>query len=121
MSLNLQAMNLKSSFLPSQPPVEQARFADRFLSRTVPEKLIPRRVIHLFFLALGGILGLWGEGSLSAATVPPGFAETVIAGPSSGNWNQAVGMTFESNGRMYVWNVVVGSGLKIRRIPRLLF
>ena len=41
---------------------------------------------------------------LNAASVPPGFAETVIAGPGSGGvWKEAVGITFEDNGRIYVW------------------
>src|SRR6267378_2464707 len=41
--------------------------------------------------------------SAMAANLPPGFSETVIPGPTSGGWNEAAGMTFESNGRMYVW------------------
>ena len=44
-------------------------------------------------------LGLIVEGNLSAATVPPGFTETIISGP----WTDAVGIAFETNGRMYVW------------------
>ena len=40
---------------------------------------------------------------LSAATVPPGFAETIIPGPSGGSWNSAVGITFDVTGRMFVW------------------
>ena len=44
-------------------------------------------------------LGLIVESNLSAATVPPGFTETIISGP----WANAVGVAFESNGRMYVW------------------
>src|SRR5437867_12964368 len=43
--------------------------------------------------------GLIVEGNLSAATVPPGFTQNVISGP----WPDAVGITFEDNGRMYVW------------------
>ena len=31
--------------------------------------------------------------------MPPGFTETVISGP----WTNAVGVAFEDNGRMYVW------------------
>ena len=42
-------------------------------------------------------------GNLPAALVPPGFTETVISGP----WTNAVGIAFEDNGRMYVWE---GSG-----------
>lgn len=36
---------------------------------------------------------------LDGATVPDGFTETFVSGP----WNDAVGLTFENNGRMYVW------------------
>ena len=43
--------------------------------------------------------GLIVKGNLSAATVPPGFTETVLSGP----WPDAVGITFENNGRVYVW------------------
>jgi glucose/arabinose dehydrogenase len=43
--------------------------------------------------------GLIVKGNLSAATVPPGFTESVLSGP----WPDAVGITFENNGRMYVW------------------
>ncbi len=45
------------------------------------------------------VWGLIPQSHLPAATVPPGFSESIIAGP----WTDAVGMTFESNGRMYVW------------------
>src|SRR5689334_14175445 len=64
-------------------------------------------IIHLrsirarLLLAIGTCL-LWLF-SAQAATVAPGFAETVIPGPSAGNWDEAVGLTFEDNGRMYVW------------------
>src|SRR5436190_17509790 len=37
---------------------------------------------------------VWG-----AANVPPGFSESSVAG----SWSDAVGVTFEDNGRMYVW------------------
>jgi len=37
------------------------------------------------------------------ADVPVGFAETVVPGPSNGNWTEAVGLTFSINGRMWVW------------------
>ncbi len=46
---------------------------------------------------------LMGGFSLFGASVPAGFSETVIASPSGGNWNEAIGLTFENNGRMYVW------------------
>src|SRR5436190_11498876 len=48
------------------------------------------------------VAAAWGMimgGNLQAATVPPGFTESAISGP----WTDAVGLTFESNGRMYVW------------------
>ena len=45
------------------------------------------------------VWGLMFGGNLSAATVPAGFTETVILGP----WTNAVGVAFEDNGRMYVW------------------
>src|ERR1044071_9434747 len=45
------------------------------------------------------LCGLIPATNLSAATVPPGFTESTISGP----WPDAVGLTFESNGRMYVW------------------
>ena len=44
-----------------------------------------------------------GQNELSAATVLPGFAETVIPGHSAGSWSSAVGVTFDSTGRMFVW------------------
>ena len=34
-----------------------------------------------------------------ASAVPKGFTETSVPGP----WNDAVGITFETNGRIYVW------------------
>jgi hypothetical protein len=64
------------------------------------EVLIPRmRWIAAFecFLILACCLVLLG--GLRAATVPAGFTETPVSGP----WSDAVGLTFESNGRMYVW------------------
>src|ERR1041385_4939522 len=41
--------------------------------------------------------------TLSAANVPAGFTETLVSGPGGGSWSGAVGVSFESNGRMYVW------------------
>jgi len=54
-------------------------------------------------LLLGLAVCLLSILSARAATVPPGFAETTIPGPSAGNWDEAVGLAFEDNGRMYVW------------------
>src|SRR5262245_22497978 len=48
------------------------------------------------------IVAAWGfllTSNLSAATVPPGFTEGAVPGP----WSDAVGIAFEDNGRMYVW------------------
>src|SRR4051812_27232156 len=41
--------------------------------------------------------------SALAANLPAGFTETIISGPVEGGWREAVGMTFDTNGRMYVW------------------
>src|SRR6266850_5216495 len=41
---------------------------------------------------------LWSH-SLQSATLPAGFTEQVIGS----GWNEAVGILFEDNGRMYVW------------------
>src|SRR5436190_7159990 len=38
----------------------------------------------------------------SASTLPAGFWETTISGPAGG-WSAPVGMHFEDNGRLYVW------------------
>ena len=64
------------------------------------EACIPRmrRVTAIAWFAAAA-WGLIVEGNLSAATVPPGFTETIISGP----WTNAVGVAFENNGRMYVW------------------
>jgi glucose/arabinose dehydrogenase len=64
------------------------------------EACIPRmrRVTAIGCLAVVAP-GLSVEGNLSASTVPPGFTESVLSGP----WPDAVGITFENNGRMYVW------------------
>ncbi len=40
---------------------------------------------------------------LNAASLPAGFTETPVPGPSAGNWNEAVGITFNPAGRMFVW------------------
>lgn len=47
---------------------------------------------------------------LRAASLPTGFNETPVPGPSAGNWNEAVGITFSPAGRMFVWNGTDGSG-----------
>jgi hypothetical protein len=57
-----------------------------------------RRVTMVAWIAVVA-WGLMLGGNLLAATVPPGFTQTIISGP----WPDAVGITFENNGRMYVW------------------
>src|SRR5262245_18280274 len=57
-----------------------------------------RRVTMVAWIAVVAWVLMLG-GYLSAATVPPGFTQTIISGP----WPDAVGITFEDNGRMYVW------------------
>ena len=46
-----------------------------------------------------------GRYELPAADVPPGFAEMNIPGPVNGEWNGAVGVTFDETGRMFVWEL----------------
>src|SRR5262245_711366 len=57
-----------------------------------------RPVIAIAWFAVV-VWGLILGGNLLAATVPPGFTQSVLSGP----WPDAVGITFENNGRMYVW------------------
>src|SRR2546421_7467270 len=38
-----------------------------------------------------------------ASTLPAGFSEATINGPAGASWNESVGLKFEDNGRMYVW------------------
>jgi glucose/arabinose dehydrogenase len=52
------------------------------------------------FTWLAGCLLLLASG-LQAA-LPSGFSDTAVAGPAGG-WTEAVGVKFEANGRMYVW------------------
>ena len=41
---------------------------------------------------------------VQAASVPAGFTETLVSGPGTGGaWNEAVGVTFDPGGRMFVW------------------
>src|SRR6266481_4695642 len=64
------------------------------------EAWIPRmRRVTAIACFAAAACGLIVKGNLSAATVPPGFTETVLSGP----WPDAVGIAFENNGRMYVW------------------
>ncbi len=52
-------------------------------------------------LFLAGLLA--GDGA-AAANLQAGFQETVVASPrSNGSWTQAVGLTFSTTGRMFVW------------------
>src|SRR3954462_8532206 len=40
----------------------------------------------------------------SATTLPAGFSESIVPGPADGSWNEAVGITFDETGRMFVWD-----------------
>jgi len=51
------------------------------------------------FAAFSLLLAVGLVCSLRASTLPVGFIETSIGG----TWNEAVGIHFENNGRMYVW------------------
>jgi PKD repeat protein len=57
------------------------------------------RALVVAFAILVSLLAGTGLG----ATLPAGFSEQTITGPTGGNWNEAVGIHFEDNGRMYVW------------------
>src|ERR1043166_5384442 len=67
-----------------------------------PSTIWPTAIAWLIVIA---VFCLWsaGLGGLFAATLPAGFTETVIPGPFDGIWNEAVGLSFENNGRLYVW------------------
>src|SRR5687767_11927691 len=53
-------------------------------------------------LTMVAVLACAGQTGSNAATLPAGFSETAINGPS-GSWSEVVGIHFEENGRMYVW------------------
>jgi beta-lactam-binding protein with PASTA domain/PKD repeat protein len=53
-------------------------------------------IVFIFLILSGGI-------ELIAANLPSGFSESTVPGPTGNNWNEAVGMTFDATGRMYVW------------------
>src|SRR5882762_7147311 len=66
--------------------------------------LKPKRAFAAKALAFAFCGLLFGAtNSILAATLPPGFSETVIPAPGGGTWNGVVGVSFESNGRMYAW------------------
>src|SRR5262245_44903630 len=68
--------------------------------------VMSRRFLRRRWPALGAVVLLGALASsqlLWSASVPIGFAETVIPGPVAGKWHDAVGVLFEGNGRMYVW------------------
>jgi fibronectin type 3 domain-containing protein/PKD repeat protein/3-deoxy-D-manno-octulosonate 8-phosphate phosphatase KdsC-like HAD superfamily phosphatase len=50
------------------------------------------------------LLAALGTSQASAATFPPGFSEVNIPRPDgAATWNEAVGMQFQANGRLWVW------------------
>ena len=60
-----------------------------------------RRVVSRMLVAC--LLCALGATRLQAISVPAGFTETVVSGPNAGAWNEAVGITFNATGRMFVW------------------
>jgi len=76
----------------------------RFYPLFAPDGIL--RTVHkamswcLCLLAIGVFLN--ANRSLSAATLPAGFAEERINPPPGNIWTQALGIFFEPNGRMYV-------------------
>jgi len=46
---------------------------------------------------------LLGVCAVRAASVPPGFTESIIPGPFAGLWGKPVGTTFDAAGRQLVW------------------
>ena len=55
-----------------------------------------------FWILVACLLCVIGR-EVRAATLPAGFSEATVNGPAGGGWNEPVGMRFEDNGRMYVW------------------
>src|SRR5665213_141333 len=55
---------------------------------------LPACLLSLVFL-----LALLWSALAQSSTLPPGFVET----PVGGVWTNVVGLTFDANGRMYVW------------------
>ena len=50
------------------------------------------------------LIALLMSAAAAATTLPNGFTETGIASPrANGSWNEAVGVTFSTTGRMFVW------------------
>lgn len=61
---------------------------------------IATRVWSCLALLLGSLAAL----TASATSFPPGFSETDILRPDgAATWNEAVGMQFQANGRLWVW------------------
>src|SRR5438045_388255 len=67
--------------------------------RSRSESMLPRISKGLTSWIVAAASSLMFLGSVAASTVPAGFTESTISGP----WGDAVGINFESNGRMYVW------------------
>ena len=67
-----------------------------------PDNLRGDRRSGRTFLRLLAIGLMWAIPTRLPAALPTGFSERVISGPSGG-WHEAVGVTFEATGRMYVW------------------
>src|SRR5262245_14710005 len=84
---------MRSAFVPQRHSTSPFNFRSVDHSKA-------KAISWTFLLAL--FVWLAGPGDAAAANVPVGFAETIIPGPSGGNWDEAVGVTFSPNGRMWV-------------------
>src|SRR4051794_5477466 len=61
---------------------------------------IVTRVFSCVLLLLATLTAL----TASATSLPPGFSEAEIQRPDgAATWNEAVGMQFQANGRLWVW------------------
>ena len=67
------------------------------------EIIVSYYIMRTFFVRIGAlaltVATLCTSLSVNASTLPSNFTETTIGG----GWNEAVGITFASDGRMFVW------------------
>ena len=82
---------------------EVLEFSRRFCLKYGSRQMSSPVTRHFLFVAIWLISHAVAVDLSSAATLPAGFTETIIPGPSGGAWSEVVGLTFENNGRMYVW------------------
>ena len=76
----------------------------RSLQARQPFMLSTPRVAIRLWSCLALLLGCLAALTASATSFPPGFSETDILRPDgAATWNEAVGMQFQANGRLWVW------------------